>query len=487
MSDANDPVDDARILDQLKQVTARSNAQLIYHTIGTLYQLCDEQWVDMQCSGYVCLVVNLNPIQKCIRFYDTSYDMIFTIPLSSDIEYKPIEPYFHSFHKLNDIDNTVIEQTYAIYYTYLSQGMSFATKLYQMTPAIITSGSTMTKPPSPTNTNKLTALGSKLKNIFGKESGSKGIEIGMPTDFKHVAHNMACFSPTNGFDPDVLSDDTKSLLKQAGIKKNDLRDPARAKMILDTIIQTNNTSIDNNQSSSSTTRASAPPPPPARPPRPTRSSIPNGTQSSIPNIPSTPTSLRKQTDIPSPMSSPPVPARHKQSADHDQQPIAVSSPPPVSPKSPPPSTASFSSTVPLAPPPPPTLNVPTQPPITTSNSVPIPPPLAPSINTPANIPLPPPPTSPGSSLPFDASQLSLGASKLKSVNKSVTGTAEPDHLEAIKQGVTLRKVDRTQTNNELPDVGKMSDTQQNNIVLLLQEKFKNLRANEDDDNDDDWD
>lgn len=341
-----------------------STAKLEHYAFGNLFELADDNttWTDLNTSGYLCLVINYDPLQKAITFYtQDNYNCIFTIPLSSNMEYTPIDSYFHSFNQYN---NDYIVHTYAIYYRddMVQKGMALATQLYKMIPHNTQTTTSHSNDNSSNNVNaskpthRVSPSKDSSKGLLGRLFGSskdkdknndhKKMEIGLPTNFKHVGSGIACLTQGNGFDIDSFTPEQKDLFKRAGIRKADLKDPATAKMVLNTVLDvikqdqtkeatSNNHNNDNNQQSTAAViQQRAPPPPPKPksvvqpPPRPARQSATNNTniqhqqQQISNNLPSPHQSTDNQQDheIHSPI-SPPIPARRQSTtSDSNTQP-----------------------------------------------------------------------------------------------------------------------------------------------------------------------
>jgi len=77
----------------------------------------------------------------------------------------------------------------------------------------------------------------KLKRRMSNQGLAKAtaVEIGMPTNVKHVTHMG--YSEEGGFkfDDQPIPMEWKALFRAAGVKKKDLEDKATAKLIVDTI------------------------------------------------------------------------------------------------------------------------------------------------------------------------------------------------------------------------------------------------------------
>ena len=77
----------------------------------------------------------------------------------------------------------------------------------------------------------------KLKRRMSNQGMAKAtaVEIGMPTNVKHVQHMG--YSEEGGFkfDDQPIPMEWKALFRAAGVKKKDLEDKATAKLIVDTI------------------------------------------------------------------------------------------------------------------------------------------------------------------------------------------------------------------------------------------------------------
>ena len=106
----------------------------------------------------------------------------------------------------------------------------------------------------------------KEKERESSREEEPAMQIGMPTNFKHVTH--IGWDEANGFEVANLPDEWKSLFKAAGVKKKDLQNKDTARVIVDTLASNmTEDQLANMPALPGVTDRPRPPPPPGpRPP-----------------------------------------------------------------------------------------------------------------------------------------------------------------------------------------------------------------------------
>jgi len=185
--------------------------------------LSDSQWKYTNVMGALVLVVDRVLDTFLFRIYDLEHphELRFEYELYEDIEYKALDPQFHSF----EMDDCV-------------GGFSFSNK--DEAPKFLSKVNAL-RPTS--KSGAIDALKGKKKEKSGWfSSGSKKkeklpeISVSTVTNVTHTQH--IGINPDGTFDLNNISPEWKALFRQAGIKKKDLANPETAKAIVATIAQT---------------------------------------------------------------------------------------------------------------------------------------------------------------------------------------------------------------------------------------------------------
>jgi len=298
---------------------------------------------------------------------------------------------------------------------------------------------------------------------FGKKKKDKSrderpMEIGAPTNFKHITH--IGWDESNGFEVRNLPEEWKSLFKAAGVKKKDLENKETAKIIVQTLAENMSPEemarmpalpgITDNSKARAPPQPPPKPParpgvaPPAPPPRPPGTGVPPPRPPPRPGAPPPP-QRPAAPPVPAPPLAPPPP------------PLGQMAPPPVrggpAPPMAPPPIGGGPAPPPLAPPPPAPGAMPPMPPPVP----PTPPPMpgVPKATTPAA-----PQAEEGANDLF--SQINAGGFQLKKASAPATGAQAP---------------------KPAAGGGGMADA----IKAAMKARHGAMGDSDDDDDDDDWD
>lgn len=350
--------------------------------------------------------------------------------LYEGMQYHQLSPEFHSFE-----GSTALV---GLSFSDASSASSFASRVSGMIPKKMT-----LVPIQRTEEPKKKGFFSRMKSIFKKDDNHVG-EIGLPTNVQRVAH--IGYDPDNGFQVENLPPEWRSMFKQAGVKKKDLRNPETAAQIYQTI-----------QQATGGPPGGPPPPPGGAAPRPVGRAPPPGR---------------------GPPSRAPPPARRA-------PPMRGRAPPPVPAvrAAPPPVAPVYGS--PAAPPVPVGAGPPAAPPV-----APLAPPVPVGAGPPAAPPVAPaaPPVAPGAP-PVPA------AAKAPPPVRAAPPAAAPDVRGGLLSAIQnfsggLRKVTEEEKKADLPDLQDMDASATSGLLANLKMAMASRRGvvadEESDEEEDDW-
>ena len=444
------------------------------------------------------------PASRHIKIFDMStYEVRFSQELHESMTYTAASEQFHTFEAQSCI--------VGLSFTDVLEAQEFMTKVKTMLPTTPATPSTSSAP----NPRKKPGFFSKLGHLFKPSDGP--MSIGMPTDFVHKQH--IGYDPEHGFQSTDIPPEWVSIFKNAGIRRRDLEDPELAAVIYSTLqsqlggdaphlppglsVHTQGMGGYGQQTGSSHPHLphqpqphSPQPPSPTVPARPPGRSLTGRTGAGVSPLAG---QRRMSEDRPAP---PPLGS----SPSHEQIDASSESPPPPPPLSqltppasqagppPPPPHPAFHYN--QSPPPPPLSSVPPPPPPMSGNDASPPPPPPPAPLGPPPPPAPPAPPAPPSFAsaipPPPPPSLSVPPAAPVLEQKSPSPPPVLDHLAMIKSGITLKKVQKPQANDALPDVSQLNKEEATTLTSVLQNamkaRLKNIQAVEDDEADDDgWD
>lgn len=229
-------------------------ASPLFSTVAKLYIASPGgQWKELKAGGALTLVIDRTPPNRSmhIKMLDLqTYDIIFSNELYEAANYKALTTTFHSF----EIENSIIGFAFAD----AQEAQTFEGRVKAMAPA--SSKPQAAAPPKKSGFfSRLFSWGSKEK-----EKETAPVAIGAPTNFVHTCH--IGFDPEKGFKFDEIPEQWKTIFRSSGVKKKDLTDPDKAKVIYD-IIQNSSPEAEEAKALEVTPPPpSAPPTPPALPP-----------------------------------------------------------------------------------------------------------------------------------------------------------------------------------------------------------------------------
>lgn len=413
--------------------------------------------------------------------------MIWEQEVYTQFKYKKPRPYFHSFaaDSCNAGLNFASEQE-ATYFSNIIQGKLNERQARRQEKRKQTQNSNLPAAPTMTGTSQMVRIDeksstSKKEKKKGKKTKLTKADIGLPSDFQHIAH--VGWDPNKGFDMNNLDPNLKALFQKIGISENDLQDNATRSFIYDFIAKKGGMEAVKREVSVRT-----PSRPPARtpaPPIPTSSAPPPPPRGDISRPPAPPSRAAVPPPPPSkqPVSQPPPtpPSRAHSTA---PPPPPSRAPPPPTPSSKPPGSIGGGPAPPPPPPPP------------SSGPPPPPPPPGP----------PSPPTegaSSGSSLPVvpDSRNALLsqiqnfkGPRALKHVDPAKSqsaGDERGDLLSEIRQGKKLHPVEPS---DSPPAVEEPTDGLAGALLNALKQREMAIQGYDDssdsdvddDDDEDEW-
>ena len=178
--------------------------------------LSPNEWSDTGVFGALLLVVDRASDAVLIQIYDLDAMLKrFEFEIYYDMEYMSLDPSFHAFE---------MEECIAgLSFSNREVARKFLAKVRALTPDSSSRGKNIATPDL------------KKKGLFGMTSKQKPMEV---SDVVNVVHHQHVGLNGDGtMDLNTVSPEWRAILKQAGVKKRDLKDPGTARALIQSIQQ----------------------------------------------------------------------------------------------------------------------------------------------------------------------------------------------------------------------------------------------------------
>ncbi|XP_014662305.1 PREDICTED: neural Wiskott-Aldrich syndrome protein-like [Priapulus caudatus] len=201
-----------------------------------------QRWKRKTC-GMVCFVKDGNKRSYFLRAYDLRQGaLVWEQEVYTQFKYRSPRPYFHTF--AGDMCeaglNFASEQEAATLCSVLQSKINERqARKQEKRRQGMTQNPSESAAPTVTGTSQMvriderTIIEKKKKEQRGKRQKLTKADIGLPSDFQHVAH--VGWDPNKGFDMNNLDPNLKTLFEKVGISENDLQDTATRSFIYDFI------------------------------------------------------------------------------------------------------------------------------------------------------------------------------------------------------------------------------------------------------------